>query len=81
MRVMWELRSPAASYRALQSRCEDISSSVLWQRVSELKEAGFVEASPGGGLRLTGDGEELIERFLPLSAFAERWMRGRPPTA
>ena len=77
MRVLWELREPAPSYRALRARCDDVSSSVLWQRVGELREAGFVEASGGGGLRLTGLGEQLIERFLPLNALAEDWARGR----
>ena len=75
MRVLWELREPAPSYRALQARCEEISSSVLWQRVRELREARFVEASEGGGLRLTPLGEELLRRFLPLNELAEDWAR------
>ena len=75
MRVLWELREPAPSYRALQARCEDISSSVLWQRVGELREAQLVEASEGGGLRLTPLGEELMQRFLPLNELAKDWAR------
>ena len=81
MRILWELREPAASFRALRSACGDLSSSVLWQRVGELKDAGLVEALDGGGLRLTADGAELVELFGPLNAFAERWAVSHPPTA
>ena len=76
MRVMWELREPAPSFRALRTRCDDVSSSVLWERVTELKEARLVEAGDDGGLRLTAGGEELVGLFAPLNAFAGRWARG-----
>jgi DNA-binding HxlR family transcriptional regulator len=76
LRVLWELREPAPSFRALQAACEEISSSVLWKRVGELKDARIVEAVDGGGLRLTPQGEDLLESFAPLNAFAERWARG-----
>jgi DNA-binding HxlR family transcriptional regulator len=50
-----------------------VSSSVLWQRVSELKDAGLIDAPEGKGLRLTPLGEQLAESFRPLRAFAEIW--------
>jgi DNA-binding HxlR family transcriptional regulator len=75
MRVIWELREPAESFRALQARCGEISSSVLWQRVNELRDAGFVDGGGGAGLELTKDGADLIKAFLPLNAFAERWAK------
>jgi len=71
--VLWELRVPAASFRALRAACGDISSSVLWKRVGELREAGLVESVDGGGLRLTALGEDLLVSFEPLLRFAERW--------
>jgi DNA-binding HxlR family transcriptional regulator len=73
MRVLWELREPAPSFRALRATCDDISSSVLWQRVTELREAGLVAGAESGGLALTAEGAELLDLFAPLSAFAERW--------
>jgi DNA-binding HxlR family transcriptional regulator len=77
MRVLWELREPAPSFRALRERCDDVSSSVLWQRVNELKQAGLVIApegqGQGQGLRLTELGDDLLESFAPLQAFATRW--------
>ena len=75
--MLWELREPAASFRALQSACGDISSSVLWKRVGELREAGLVESVDGGGLRLTPLGQDLLVSFEPLLAYAERWARSR----
>ena len=52
-------------------------------RLSELREAGLVELAPGDGYGLTGLGKELIETFLPLHRFAERWskqsLEARPP--
>jgi len=50
---------------------------VLWQRVNELKEAGFVDAPEGQGLQLTPLGVRLMESFSPLLAFAETWAAAR----
>ena len=75
--MLWELREPAPSFRALQAACGEISSSVLWKRVGELREAGLVESVDGGGLRLTATGEDLLVSFEPLLAFAGRWAKRR----
>ena len=48
---------------------------MLQTRLSELREAGLVELVPGDGYRLTELGKELIENFLPLHRFAERWSK------
>ena len=44
-------------------------------RLTELREAGLVELEAGGGYRLTGLGDELMENFAPLHRFAERWAK------
>ena len=76
LRVLWELREPAASFRDLQARCDDMSSSVLTTRLTELREAGAVSAGPdGGGYALTTEGEKLLEALEPLDAWAKRWAR------
>ena len=72
LRILWELREPQPSFRALQAASGDISSSVLWKRVGELRDAGLVDAAE---LRLTALGVELLESFAPLNAFAQRWGR------
>jgi DNA-binding HxlR family transcriptional regulator len=79
LRVIWELRERPLAFRALQERCAGMSSSVLNQRLGELRAAGVVEAGPGG-YRLTDEGRLLLAAYPPLDAWAERWAqrsRGR----
>jgi DNA-binding HxlR family transcriptional regulator len=78
LRIAWELRDGALSFRELRSRCDDMSPSVLNQRLGELREAGLIERA-AGGYRLTGDGSELMALVLPLDAWAKRWARRRGP--
>jgi DNA-binding HxlR family transcriptional regulator len=82
LRVIWELRDDAATFRALQHRCGGISSSVLNDRLTELRRAGVVETTETG-YRLTTEGRSLLELFPPLQAWAQRWSRragSDPPT-
>jgi DNA-binding HxlR family transcriptional regulator len=72
LRAIWELREEPLSFRALQERCEGISSSVLNERLRELRGAGIVDAAVGG-YRLTEEGRRLLELFGPLDDWAARW--------
>ena len=71
LRVIWELREGPLTFRELQERCGGISSSVLSQRLTELREAGIA----GDGNVLTKEGERLLEAYEPLDAWAKRWAR------
>jgi DNA-binding HxlR family transcriptional regulator len=74
LRVLWELRDEGVpTFRELQARCGNISSSVLTQRLGELREAGIVGAERGGGYELTAQGRELLEALAPVDAWAKRW--------
>ena len=75
LRVLWELRAPADSFRDLQSRCDGMSSSVLSARLSDLREAGAVASQVEGGYELTAEGQRLLEALEPLDAWAKRWAR------
>jgi DNA-binding HxlR family transcriptional regulator len=75
LRVLWELRTPATSFRDLQARCDDMSSSVLTARLADLRQAGALDAGPGGGYALTSEGLRLLEALEPLDAWAKRWAR------
>jgi DNA-binding HxlR family transcriptional regulator len=76
LRVLWELRTPAESFRDLQARCDGMSSSVLSARLTELREAGAVTVGgDGAGYSLTREGQKLIEALEPLDAWARRWER------
>ncbi len=71
MRVIWELRKGPMTFRELQERCGGISSSVLAQRLAELREAGIAAE----GNALTDEGRRLLEAYEPLAAWARRWAK------
>jgi DNA-binding HxlR family transcriptional regulator len=73
MRVIWELRGQALSFRELQAACGGVSSSVLNDRLRELREAGIVQT--GAGFALTAEGRKLIDAYRPLAAWAGRWAK------
>ena len=73
LRVLWELRSESLTFRRLQERCGDMSSSVLNQRLRELRDVGVVEQERGEGYGLTPEGQALLEALKPLSVWADRW--------
>ncbi|MGY3618582.1 winged helix-turn-helix transcriptional regulator [Bradyrhizobium sp. USDA 10063] len=75
LRIIWELRGGALTSRALRTVCDQASPTILQTRLTELREAGFVELVQGEGYGLTALGRELFETFLPLHRFAERWTK------
>lgn len=72
LRTIWELRDGPLLFRALQERCDGMSSSVLNQRLGELRAAGIVEGGDGG-YRLTREGGRLLDAYPPINDWAERW--------
>src|SRR5260370_42464940 len=73
LRILWELRDGPLTSRALRTASDEASPTVLQARLSELREAGFVELMPAEGYGLTPSGKELEENFLPLHPFRQRW--------
>ena len=47
LRIVWELREGDATFRDLAHRCDDVSSSVLRDRLRDLTVAGIVERGTG----------------------------------
>jgi DNA-binding HxlR family transcriptional regulator len=74
LRVIWELREHELTFRELQASCGEISSSVLNERLTELKAAGILR-SGDSGYQLTPEGRRLLELYPPLQAWAERWAK------
>jgi DNA-binding HxlR family transcriptional regulator len=74
MRILWELRGDALSFRSLQSATGGVSPTVLNARLSELREACLIVNTPGG-YELTDSGRELCRALVPLYEFAEDWGR------
>ena len=74
LRILWELRGDPLTSRALRTACDEVSPTVLQARLTELREAGFVELTDDG-YGLTALGRELFQTFTPLHRFAERWSK------
>jgi DNA-binding HxlR family transcriptional regulator len=76
LRVLWELRDGRRlTFRELQARCGGISSSVLNDRLRELREASILAPDPASGYQLSDQGQGLLEALAPLDAWAKRWAR------
>lgn len=72
MRIMWELRAHPLSFRSLQAQCDDMSPSVLNNRIKQLTEAGLL-TSTTMGYELTLLGTSLMTTLDPLRAWAKEW--------
>jgi DNA-binding HxlR family transcriptional regulator len=78
MRVIWELRGvEPLTFRALQDRCDGMSSSVLNRRLSELRADGIVDQADGG-YELAAEGRKLLALYPELEAWAARWAERSP---
>jgi DNA-binding HxlR family transcriptional regulator len=75
LRILWELRQQPASFQALQLRCDSMSTSVLSQRLGELREAQLVEKDQTGAYRLTDAGERLLARLDGIDEWTQEWAR------
>ncbi len=60
LRILWELRGEPLTSRALRTACDEASPTVLQARLTELREAGFVEARRGWRLWTDGAGRGAV---------------------
>ena len=74
LRLIWELREEPRRFRELQDSI-GASPTIVNTRLAELRDARLVELDPGTGYRLTALGQELLQLFLPLHRWAERWAK------
>ena len=81
LRILWELKTSPCTFRELQSRCGDLSPTIINTRIKDLCEAQLVYKSPESGYTLSQHGYELIELFSPLNDFANRWIKSSGTTA
>jgi len=73
LRVIWELyqRGPA-TFRELQSRCEEVSPTSLNKRLKELRDLSLVILQDEG-YALTEQGQSLSALLAPIDGWAESW--------
>ncbi|MGW6687253.1 winged helix-turn-helix transcriptional regulator [Streptomyces sp. NPDC054961] len=79
LRILWELREGPVGFRPLQKRCDDMSSSVMRQRLTELLEARVVHQLPDSRYELTPLGRDACLALAPLAQWSERWAAALDP--
>ena len=76
LRVLWELRYGPLGARELRDRCDGMSPSVLYARLSELTDAGLVaQEETDQHYALTDIGRKLGSALEPLDQWSRRWAR------
>ncbi|WP_405878240.1 helix-turn-helix transcriptional regulator [Streptomyces sp. NBC_01136] len=81
LRVIWELHGNGApiGFRELQRRCDDMSSSVLSTRLTELREACIAVSTAStastaqSAWHLTPLGDDLVTALGPLLDWSRTW--------
>ncbi|MFI5490885.1 winged helix-turn-helix transcriptional regulator [Micromonospora echinaurantiaca] len=74
LRIVWELRHGPVGFRALQERCDNMSSSVLRQRLTELLDVALVEQQPDtAAYALTELGNGAYRALRPLIRWSGEW--------
>src|SRR3954465_10413033 len=73
LRVLWELRAGPLGARELRRRCDDVSPSVLYARLAELRDAALVDQDADGQYLLTAVGAALRKAIQPLDKWSEEW--------
>jgi DNA-binding HxlR family transcriptional regulator len=74
LRIMWELRDEALTFRELQARCEELSPTVLNTRLKELREMQLIELAPGG-YGLSDWGRKIGKQLTQLDVLATEWAK------
>jgi DNA-binding HxlR family transcriptional regulator len=74
LRIVWELREQPRRFRELQDSI-GASPTIINTRLAELREARLVALDADSGYRLTPLGEELLQLFLPLHRWSEKWAK------
>jgi len=74
MRILWELKSERLSFRELRGRCDNVSPTLLNQRIKMLREMDIVDQSDRG-YGLTKWGLELGEQLIALDIWSEIWSK------
>jgi DNA-binding HxlR family transcriptional regulator len=73
LRILWELRDGPLGARELRRRCDDVSPSVLYSRLAELREAALVDQDDQDRYLLTPIGARLRKAIHPLDKWSEDW--------
>ncbi|MFI5913591.1 winged helix-turn-helix transcriptional regulator [Dactylosporangium sp. NPDC051541] len=73
LRIIWELQDGPVGFRALRQRCDNMSSSVLRQRLTELLDARLVRQQADTAYGLTELGHGVYRALRPLVRWSDAW--------
>lgn len=76
LRILWELGTTRANFRALRLKCDDVSPSLLNKRLKVLRDLDLVDLDDTG-YGLTTHGKELSLQFQQLDIWANYWAANR----
>ena len=79
LRILWELRDGPLTFRALRAATEDVSPSVLNERLAELRAHGLIELEEGG-YSLTERAGTLAALLIDLDVWARKHRFGHGET-
>lgn len=79
LRILWELRHEPLGARMLRDRCDRMSSSVMYDRLRELLDAGLIERDVDGDYTLTDTGRALSRALRPLDDWSQEWAAQHGP--
>ncbi len=79
LRLLWELRHGPVGARGLLAMCDGLSSSVMYERLADLRDAGLIAKDDEGRYVLTPLGGQLGDALGPLDSWSRRWARNRGP--
>ena len=74
MRIIWELKEKPLSFRILQSQCDNMSPSVLNNRLKQLTQAELL-LSTDEGYKLTDLGQSLMLALNPVRDWSKHWQQ------
>ena len=72
--ILWHLNEQTATYSELQDYCENISPTLLSQRLKELQQALLVEKTLSGYC-LTQLGGQLFQLIYPMGTWSKQWQQ------
>lgn len=75
MRIIWELRAAPLTFRDLRARCDNMSPTVLNQRLRDLRDTAIIEIAESGGYTLSPTGAALLESMMPLLTWSDEWQK------
>jgi DNA-binding HxlR family transcriptional regulator len=73
LRILWELQGGPIGARALQAKCDGMSSSVLYDRLRDLAGSGLVKRTNDDQYVLSELGTALGSALKPLDTWAQSW--------